>query len=357
MTSSDIPFQNERSTQADLSEIRPKPSLDVAVIGAGLSGLVCARLLTQAGNRVRIFDKARGPGGRMATRRWGDLRFDHGAQYFTVCDPRFRQLIDRWRTDGLVARWPGTVAEVRDGHIEIKDESTERWVGVPSMSAVCRHLSTGLDVNFRSRIVHLEHLDNQWRLETDGGADVGRYEALVLSAPAPQTTALLAAPAPELAALAGDVEMAPCWAVMALFPQPLGLDFEGAFVSNSPLRWIARNSTKPGRPPGEAWILHASPEWSHEHLELDQETAAQWLTDAFRDAIGSHVPSPTSLTAHRWRFALPVNPLSESCLFDPELALAACGDWAGGPRVEGAFLSGWAAAKQLLDLRSTSKRL
>ena len=142
---SDIPIQIARRTQADLSAIRPEPSLDVAVIGAGLSGLMCARLLTQAGNRVRVFDKARGPGGRMATRRRGDLRFDHGAQYFTARDPRFRRLIDQWRADKLVARWPGTVAEVRDGHIEIKDDSTERWVGVPSMSVICRHLATGLD--------------------------------------------------------------------------------------------------------------------------------------------------------------------------------------------------------------------
>jgi len=331
--------------------------LDIAVVGAGLSGLACARLLSEAGTRVRVFDKARGPGGRMATRRRGDLRFDHGAQYFTVRDPNFRRAMEQWQSDGLVARWLGTLAVVQNGEIALKDDSTERWVGQPGMSAICGHLANGLDVTYGSRVVHLEHRDNRWRLGTADGADMGRFDAVVLSAPAPQTAALLAEPAPELAARAGEVEMAPCWAVMASYAHDLELGFDGAFVDDSPLGWIARNRSKPGRPPGETWVLHASPEWSREHLELDQEVAAQWLADAFGEAVGRTLPPPTSLTAHRWRFALPVNPLTEPCLVDPERALAACGDWAGGPRVEGAFLSGCAAARRLIELRSMTKRL
>jgi hypothetical protein len=98
-------------------------------------------------------------------------------------------------------------------------------------------------------------------------------------------------------------------------------------------------------------VLHGSPEWSDAHLELDAEIAAHRLADAFADAVGRELPRPDHLVAHRWRFALPTEPLPEPCLFDPELAIAACGDWAGGPRVEGAYLSGCAAAGRLLGLR------
>lgn len=337
--------------------VDPDTLLEVAVIGAGLSGLACARSLSDAGFRVQVFDKSRGPGGRMATRRQGDLRFDHGAQYFTVKDPRFRRWVERWHGDGLVARWPGTVAVVCNGEISFKDDSTERWVGVPGMSAICGRLASGLDVTYGSRVVHLEPRDNRWRLETADGADAGRFDAVVVSAPAPQTAELLAAAAPDLAARARAVEMAPCWAVMTSYPHDLGLGFDGAFVEDSPLSWIVRNGTKPGRPPGETWVLHASPEWSRDHLELDPEIAAQWLVDAFCEAVALRSSRPSSLTAHRWRFALPENPLTEPCLFDPDLALAACGDWAGGPRVEGAFLSGCAAAERIAGLRSTSTGL
>ena len=329
----------------------PDTPLEVAIIGAGLSGLACARSLSDSGIRVQVFDKSRGPGGRMATRRQGDLRFDHGAQYFTVRDPRFRRWVERWHADGLVARWPGTIAVVRKGEISFKVDSTERWVGVPGMSAICGRLASGLEVTYGSRIVHLEHRDNRWRLRTADGTDAGRFDAVVVSAPAPQTAALLAAPAAHLAERTAEVDMAPCWAAMVSFPDTLGLDFDGAFVEDSPLGWISRNNTKPGRPPNESWILHATPDWSRKHLELDQEVAAQWLVDAFYGAVGRHLPRPTSLTAHRWRFALPVNPLAEPCLFDQDLGLAACGDWASGPRVEGAFLSGCAAAELLLTAR------
>jgi len=346
-TSSQEPARPQRTTR----------KLEIAVIGAGISGLVCARLLTESGNRVRIFDKARGPGGRMATRRAGPLRFDHGAQYFTVRNPRFRRWVESWEADGLAARWTGRLAVVRGGEIVPKDDETERWVGVPGMSSICRRLATGLDVNFGIRVVHLARSDGRWELRAHEGADLGRFDAVVVSAPAPQTAALLAASAPGLSELADHVEMDPCWAVMVSYPHTLGLPFDGAFIEEAALGWIAHNSAKPGRPPGEAWVLHASPEWSREHLELDREVAGQWLADAFREALGRDLPPPATLVAHRWRFALPVNPLAEPCLFDEELAVAACGDWAGGPRVEGAFLSGCAAAERIAELQSTPKPL
>jgi hypothetical protein len=144
--------------------------------------------------------------------------------------------------------------------------------------------------------------------------------------------------------------MAPCWAVMAVFDGPLEVPFDGAFVADSPLSWVARNASKPGRPGHEAWVLHASPQWSRAHLELEAPEAAEQLFAAFGEASGTQLPTPIHLQAHRWRYALPVEPRPETCLFERDLKLAACGDWCAGPRVEGAFLSGVAAAGRLLSL-------
>ena len=142
--------------------------------------------------------------------------------------------------------------------------------------------------------------------------------------------------------------MAPCWAVMVSFDEVLSLGFDGAFVHGSPLSWVARNSSKPGREAREAWVLHGSPEWSREHLELEPPVAAEHLFEAFRVATQGIEVEPTRLEAHRWRYALPTEPLSDPCLFDAESSVVVCGDWCGGPRVEGAFLSGCAAAEALL---------
>ena len=320
----------------------------VAIIGAGLSGLVCARSLADDGLRVQVFDKARGPGGRMSTRRAGDWRFDHGAQYFTVRDSRFSRWVDRWHHEGLVERWNARIAVLDRGAIDVKSDTTRRFVGVPGMNAVCRHLAVALDVSYRIEIGGLERNAAGWSLTGADGNDVGQFDAVVISAPAPQSARLLEGIAPVISAAAASVEMAPCWAVMVGFAAPLEAGFDGAFVVDSPLSWVARNASKPGRPEDESWVLHATPEWSKQHLEIERERAADLLLESFSHALGGSVDTPVHLAAHRWRFALPTEPLADPCLADPELRVVACGDWCGGPRVEGAFLSGLASARRTL---------
>ncbi len=326
-----------------------------AVIGAGLSGLAAANALAAHGHRVEVFDKARGPGGRMSTRREAGLQFDHGAQYFTVRDPRFSCAVSGWQGSGLTAPWKGRLVRLENGRSQPVGGAEERWVGVPGMNAVGRHLADRLEVRYRTRVASVDRGRAGWRLLLDGGGEVDGFDALVVSAPAPQTAELLAGAAPVLAAAAAAVPMAPCWAVMVAFERALPLGFDGAFVHRSPLSWIARDASKPGRPAAETWVLHGGPEWSREALELEPSEATAVLLDAFRDATGLGRVVPTHAVAHRWRFALPPEPLPEPCLADPERAVAACGDWCGGPRVEGAYLSGLAAAARLVGIPVTER--
>ena len=340
--------QNEPRSKPEWSPIGIGKGRSVAVLGAGLSGLTCARELADGGLDVRVFDKARGAGGRMATRRAGDLCFDHGAQYFTVRDDRFEKTVDAWCRQGIVEPWTGRIAVVESGAASEKISRIPRYVGVPGMNAVCRHLARDLDVSYGTRIEILNREGDEWVLTDENGVELGPFDAVVVSAPAPQTCALFRTCSPDLAARAASVEMVPCWAAMMTFPESLNLGFDGAFVNNSAITWVARDASKPGRPDHEAWVIHASQEWSTAHLELEPGRAAEVLLREFRAALGLENRDPNHLTAHRWRFALPLNPLPETCLFDAKLRLAACGDWCGGPRVEGAFLSGLAAAEGIL---------
>lgn len=323
----------------------------VAVIGAGISGLTCARILADRDVPVVVFEKSRGVGGRMATRRSETgASFDHGAQYFTVRDERFQSFVDSWQHAGLVQRWGGRIVSLRDQNAEHDKSSAARFVACPGMNAICRHLAEGLEVRTHQRVSPPARAQGKWLVSDDAGNGLGSFDVVVVSAPAPQAAQLLQS-SPHLARRAPSVRTAGCWALLVQFPARLELDYDGAFVQDSPLSWIARNSSKPGRHSEmEIWVLHASADWTQCHLEEPAEAIQERLLDAFRDAAGPHAIPPSNVVAHRWRYALPTEPLPDRYLFDADLNIGACGDWCSGPRVEGAFLSGAALAERLLAL-------
>lgn len=326
----------------------------VAVVGAGIAGMAAARTLADQNARVTVFDKGRGPGGRMSTRRSDDLRFDHGAQYFTAKDERFARLVQSWVRDGVAAPWEGRIGQVdRAGHIQEKPKNPGRYVGTPGMNAVVRHLGETLgghsEVRFGVRVSTVHATDAAWSLTDDQGADLGRFDAAVIALPAPQAADLLG-DAPTLREQAAAAPMQPCWAAMASFEHRVPCDFDGLFINiqAGPLSWAARDSSKPGRDNTETWVLHASPEWSAANTDRDKDAIAAELLTAFFDTTGVEPVPPMTLGAHRWLYAQTQSAFGGGCLFDRDRLIAACGDWCHGGRVEGAYLSGVAAAGRVL---------
>lgn len=318
---------------------------DLAVIGAGLAGLSAATRARAAGGSVVVFDKGRGPGGRMSTRRAGP--FDHGAQYFTARGDRFRAAVQAWREAGWVERWSARLA-VRDADgLRPAPSDEPRFVGTPGMNAPLAGLGAPLGVVYGARITRLARGPQGFTLFSDEGPCASARRC-VIALPAPQAAALLAPLAPALAARAQAVELAPCWAAMLSLPREAQVPFDGVFVKHGPLSWVARDSSKPGRPPGERWVVHAGPAWSRAHLEASPAEVLGRLRPAFAEALGVDLPAPTTAEAHRWRFALCPAPLEVGALTDPEHpGLAVAGDWCAGARVEGAFDSGLAAFEAL----------
>ncbi len=323
-------------------------ALRIAVIGAGVSGLVAARILTDRHHAVQVFEKSRGAGGRAATRRAPPYAFDHGAQYFTARDPDFRRWVESWLEAGVVAPWCGRVGVVGEGRVDARSQTPERFVGVPGMSAMCRHLARGLNTVFGTQVAAAHRDDGAWILEDAHGADLGRFDVMLVSAPAPQAVPLLAA-APDLARRAATAQLLPTWTAMVAFSRPLELSVDGAFGRECALAWLARDSSKPGRS-GECWVLHATPEWSAQRLEVPGEVVAKALLEIFFEATGLAPRESVFLAAHRWRYAVAARPLEVGYLWDAALGVGACGDWCRVPRIEGAFLSGTALAGQVLEL-------
>lgn len=319
----------------------------VAIVGAGISGLSCAQTLREAGVAVTVFDKGRGPGGRASTRR-GAIAFDHGAQYFTVADPTFRTTVDRWLQQGTVAAWSGRVVAIDRPGVVSPSTPRERFVGVPGMSAIAGSLAQSLDVRCGVTVAPPDATATGWLMHDTAGQALGAYEAVVLTAPPVQTAALLRDH--PLERVVTQAEMTPCLAVMVAWDDDLDLGFDGAFVNVGPLAWIARNGSKPGRHDAHSWVLHASGAWSSAHVEVPPDACVSPLLEAFGEAVGlEELPTPSHVAAHRWRYALPTAPLDVPCLWDAATRVGVAGDWCGGPRLEGAWLSGRAVAHRMLD--------
>lgn len=326
----------------------------IAVIGAGLAGLSCAQALLQAGHTVHVFDKARGPSGRMSTRRAeddnGPWQCDHGAQYFTARDPHFRAEVARWQQAGVAALWDARLASFDGSSWTAPATPLERFVGAPRMTSpaawLVQQLGPRATTQWQTTVQHLQHHADGWAITSaEHGTHAQRYSAVVLAMPAPQAVPLLAPVAPAGAATAASVRMRGSWALMLRYAAPLALPWDGAFINTGPLRWVARDSSKPGRTGPETWLLHATAAWSDAHMEDSAEAVTAALLAAFA-ALGG--PVPQAATAHRWRYADTEAPLTQGSWWDASLRLGLCGDWLHGGKVEGAWLSGRALAQQVL---------
>ena len=306
--------------------------MKVAIIGAGMAGLSAAARLHEAGAQCAVFEKSRGLGGRMATRRAGGLQFDHGAQYCTARGEPFRSRLLEWQGRGAVAEWlPG------------------KWVGIPRMTAPARSLAEGLQVFREYPVTGLAGGPGRWRLVSSAApaspVEQQTFDAVIMAIPAPQASPLAVSAGVRFAALE-RVRYAPCLTLMLAFDRPTRLEEPALSPADGPIAWIARNNTKPGRGAAqETLVLHATPDWSRAHLEDAPDRTADAMLQAARASIGA--ADPVFRMVHRWRYARVEQVAGGPFAWDPARRVGACGDWGGGARVEAAFDSGEALAAAL----------
>jgi len=279
--------------------------MKIAIIGAGVSGIVAARTLTeQLGNaaEIHIFEKSRGAGGRMSTRRTDDFEFDHGAQYFTAKTPAFKKAVD---------------TAIRQG------------------------------------VANLDYDFAKWSFDIDRGDHLSTehsgFDAVICAVPAPQAQALLAPTDFSEVETIQKVKMDVCFAVMLGFKQPLDLPWDTLRSGDGPASWIALNSAKPSRPTGATTLMvHSGPIWSNTFMNSDKQELKEEIIDAASELTGLALSKADYTTIHRWLYAAVSQGAETPCLVDRSRKILACGDWCLGGRVEGAWLSGKAAANQVI---------
>ena len=314
----------------------------IAIIGAGLSGLSAAHLLNDDAE-ITLFEKARGVGGRMSTRRTNSCLFDHGAQYFTARTQAFQDFIQPLIDEGIIEQWSPRYAKF-DGHqiIEQKNwiDEEPRYVGVPNMNNVAKYLAENFDININTHIKAIEHKE-KWQMINNEGAEFGDFDWVISTAPSPQTIELL----PKSFKYYSDIQtikMKACFSLMLGFEQSLPLKFDAAHISNSTVSWLAVNSNKPRRTECFTLIVHSSEEYAEAHINDDSEKVMKHLIAETSKIIEHDVSNANYKTIHKWRYAQNAKRKGNSPIFlDKVNQLAVCGDWCLGGRVEGAFTSAY----------------
>lgn len=325
------------------------------IVGAGIAGLLAATRLAAAGVRVTVLDKARGVGGRMANRRvtlpdGRVARFDHGAQYFTAKTATMQAHVAAWLAAGVIRPW-ATGFYAADGTPHINGEP--RYIGHDGMPAVARHLAQTLDVRTGVTVAQID-AGPPFRVAAHDGTT---YTAdwVLLTPPAPQALALLDAgrvvlPDAARQALA-QIAFDPCFAVLALLDRPSALPAPGGLwpVAREPIAWLADNQQK-GVSDVPAVTIHAGPHFSRARFDDDpQKVGRDLLAEAAAYLGGAQV---VDFQVQRWRYSIPTQLHPAPTLrVDVPGPLAFAGDAFAGARVEGAALSGLAAAEALLARR------
>lgn len=314
---------------------------EILIIGAGLTGLLAAIDLQNAGYQTVVVDKGRGVGGRLASRRIGSATFDHGAQFITTRTPRFTSLIKEWESLGLVSEW---FRSEKSDHIH--------WRGTPTMTSIPKHLANRLDVRLEKKITALQKAGDHWLATFEDGESITATNFLI-TAPLPQSLAILEAGGvvleDDMNRKLLDLEYEPCLAVMAVLSRDSNIPQPG-FIrpASGPIAWIADNKTK-GVSNSPAITIHATPAFSSAHWLDDREKIANELLATAAPWIGSEI---VEYQVHGWRYARPMRENDEMFVWiskQPGLIIA--GDVFGGARVEGAALSGWAAAGAIMKLQ------
>ena len=299
--------------------------MKIGVIGAGISGGYLGWMLGQLGHEVVVFEKSRGFGGRLATRRGEGVQFDHGAPFFTARTSLLKELLAEHASS--VVEWTPRVTTLSPGGKPYKRVWFEpHYIGAPAMGALAQSLLATSEVQFEREVSAVVGETDRCLVHFVDGA-IESYDFVISTAPAPQTAVIMNI---DLE----DVKYSPCFALLAIPSE--SPNFDAAVVKGSPIEWLEYTASKPSRVSTPTLVAHASAEWTVEHLDAPRDDVKQSMVSALAE-LGLEVEIGPSL--HRWRYAQVVQPYHSPYWLSPQLKLAPCGDWGVGPGVESAVIS------------------
>lgn len=323
----------------------------IAIIGAGMAG-ISAALKLQDKAQVTLFDKSRGIGGRMATRRTEKYNFDHGAQFFTAKSEEFQVLCQQAQKDGVIELWNADFVEITAAEVtNSRKFSAEypHYVATPQMNSLCKYLAQDFNVNLGQKITKIDFKDKKWTLQNDQDEKFEDFDYLIVAIPSHQVLDLINESTKDCQRIK-EVKMLGCFALMVGLKEDPKLDFQAALIKESIISWISVNSSKPQRAGGATILVNSRNSWAEENMERDIEEVKELLLEDLVDITKIDREIIDHVGIQRWRYANIGKQKGDSFIFDEKQALGICGDWLIHGRVEAAYQSGGDVAEKILPL-------
>lgn len=311
---------------------------EIAIIGAGPAGLSCAAELRRAGLAPVVYEKSRGFGGRVATRRRGGLYVDHGAQVLRASSDAARELVEAARAAGHASAWPSGAAAF----------GGDAWIGTPGMKDILTPLAAGSEIIYSSLVSELKQENERWCVTLDTGASAV-FDAVISAIPAPQVLRFMDEREVALRAELEPVRFSSCCALMVSFGNRPDWP-EVVSSPGGPFDLLLRDSSKSGRPPEmECWLAHANDAWSQAHSSTGLEEIGRLLLSELEAVMGP-LPSVDGVAGHRWRFGKAEAPMGKPFAETADGKVLVGGDWALGAEIEDALESGVEMARRIVAL-------
>ena len=321
---------------------------NVAIIGAGISGLALANKIKDFSN-VTIFEKSRGLGGRVASRRVNQFNFDHGAQFFKAKEEEFKDYIRPMIEKGIIDTWRARFIEIEDGTIinrRVWGEDPANYIGIPSMSSIGKFMAEGLNVKLSEKIGKAEK-NNSWELFSEEDASKGKFDWVISTIPPLQCIELF----PSIKSIYRNIEshkMMACYSLMLGFDKDINIDFDAALIKGTDISWISCNSSKQGRGDNYTILAHSTNKWATENIDQERGWVKNYLCEELSKIIERDMSKASYIGLQGWRYANIEKQNGQDFFIDKKQNIAFCGDWFIQGRIESAYISGARLGEELL---------
>ena len=323
--------------------------MKVAIIGAGLSGLLIANIL-QKKAEVVVFDKALKVGGRMACRNFSGYCFDYGAQFFTAKSQLFQDFLKPYLEKNIIKIWHSRFVEFDENTIVNKwgwDNKYPHYIGNQGIDSLPKSLAENKQIYLNTRVTNIIKQDNKWIIYANETI-YKDFDWVVITAPAEQSLDLVP-DCFEYKKELDNIKMTSCFSLLLGFKQPLDIDFEAALVRNKNISWISKNSSKFDDAGNFSLLVHSTNKWATKNFDKDKNEIIDFLIKETSSLINQDLYSADLQSLFKWKYANISKQKNRKTLVDYRNNIAVSGDWCFQGRIESAFLSAVSVANHIAD--------